>query len=1273
MLRKSISAKLGMFRFVLRSIGFKGPSLNAMLLLAAWLVASPFGQAYAATFFWDATGATAGTGGTGNWETTSSLWRASSDTGTLGIWSNIGGDNDAFLGGTAGTLTLTTGILANDITVDPTSGTAYIIGGATQTLTLVGTAQSVIDVASGDSLAITSGLTGTNGFTKNSAGTLNLDSAAGTAQLLGSITLNGGTLQAGSATNNGASQVLRSNAVNLAGGTSLTTVGTTIDLRVGSLSGSGSVTPATGGAVNILTLADSTFSGTITTTGGLNLRGANGTTQTLSGNLTGLTGTVGINSGATIRLSGTGNATSGVLGSSALATRGGTLTLDNSGGNTSATAGRIADTAAVTMLGGTLSLIGNSAGTTETVGTFAMNSGSSTISVTNNGGTGAVLAFTDSGSLRDSTSGTLNFIGLGTGTLGSAGNAPRITFSGALNANTVNNALTSTASGSTSVTYGWARVNGTSWAGNGANGIVALAEVTRNSATLGAAAANEITTFTPSNTTTTLAAGLGAATTPLLLKITPSGSGQSLASGGFSINASAVMLTGTTDFSITGSGSMFGTVASTRYIYTTDANTVFSVSQSFAGSNQPFNKSGPGTLSLNGASNQLGFTTAQNVNIIEGTLRGSLTSLGGGASSGGAFTTLNLYGGTLELSGGGTFSRALGVAGASGGGGLFINNSGTARGDGGFSAIGANASVNLVTAVGGATAAAPVWDTTAGFVSNGYALLFGSSRADSRIDFTNNVGLDNGTATNSYFAREIRVTDNTGSSTDIARLSGIISGSANADLLKTGAGVLELTGGNTYSGNTLISAGTLQVGSGSTTGTLGSTGAIQNNGILSVNRSDAFSITAPISGTGSLTKLAAGTLTLSGANTYSGGTTISGGTLQVGNGGTTGTLGSTSAVTNNAALVINRSDSITVTPVISGTGSLTQAGAGTTTVTGPNTFTGAVNVTGGTLAVATVGASTVAQPLGQAATPVTLSSGGRLSYTGVGTSWDRGITVTPGSTGTVRNSGSGELTLTGPISKDGSTLTFSGTQPIKVSSVITGASANSDLVIEDTTVTLSNANTYNGPTTINNGGKLVVTNTTGSATSTGNVQANSGSVILGTGFIQPASGGTVTISSGATVSVGNASGDTTGKVLTFTPASGGITTTFQSGSIIEFDLFSGAGLGDQSGNLAAADLFRTGGLFDISTGVKLKVTSAMTGFAANDRWRLLDWNTLGGTAPTGTFDTALFELPTLTGMLGWDLSQFYTAGTISVAAVPEPTRALLLAFGLVGILIRRRR
>jgi len=57
--------------------------------------------------FWDANGGTAGTGGTGTWNTTDLTWRNGSATGALQAWAN---GNRASLGGTAGTLTL-----ANDI------------------------------------------------------------------------------------------------------------------------------------------------------------------------------------------------------------------------------------------------------------------------------------------------------------------------------------------------------------------------------------------------------------------------------------------------------------------------------------------------------------------------------------------------------------------------------------------------------------------------------------------------------------------------------------------------------------------------------------------------------------------------------------------------------------------------------------------------------------------------------------------------------------------------------------------------------------------------------------------------------------------------------------------------------------------------------------------------------------------------------------------------------------------------------------------------------
>ncbi len=119
--------------------------------------------------------------------------------------------------------------------------------------------------------------------------------------------------------------------------------------------------------------------------------------------------------------------------------------------------------------------------------------------------------------------------------------------------------------------------------------------------------------------------------------------------------------------------------------------------------------------------------------------------------------------------------------------------------------------------------------------------------------------------------------------------------STGGGLTKNGTGTLILTGANTYTGATLISAGTLQLGNGGTTGTLSPTSAITDNGTLAFNNSGtltqgtSFSGSA-LSGTGGLTQAGTGTTTLLAANTYTGPTLISAGTLQLGNGGTTGTL-----------------------------------------------------------------------------------------------------------------------------------------------------------------------------------------------------------------------------------------------------------------------------------------------------------------------------------------------------------------------------------------------
>src|SRR5207248_5380831 len=71
------------------------------------------------------------------------------------------------------------------------------------------------------------------------------------------------------------------------------------------------------------------------------------------------------------------------------------------------------------------------------------------------------------------------------------------------------------------------------------------------------------------------------------------------------------------------------------------------------------------------------------------------------------------------------------------------------------------------------------------------------------------------------------------------------------------------------------------------------------------------------------------------------------------------------------------------------------------------------------------------------------------------------------------NGGGGTLTLSGGISKNGTTLTFAGGGTVNITTNgITGASPNSDLVVDGTTVVLSAPNSYNGPTTIQNSGTI---------------------------------------------------------------------------------------------------------------------------------------------------------------------------------------------------------
>lgn len=186
-----------------------------------------------------------------------------------------------------------------------------------------------------------------------------------------------------------------------------------------------------------------------------------------------------------------------------------------------------------------------------------------------------------------------------------------------------------------------------------------------------------------------------------------------------------------------------------------------------------------------------------------------------------------------------------------------------------------------------------------------------------------------------------------------------------------GSGTTALTGANSYTGGTTITAGTLQLGNGGTTGSV--LGNVVNNATLAINRSNAFSFSGDVSGGGTVQQLGAGTATLTGTNSYTGGTvvqagrllagsagafvqntayTVNGGTLDLGNWDlTTASLsGSGGTVALNAqTLTADQAGDSTYAGTITGTGGIAKAGAGVLTLSGTNSYSGTTSVTQGTL------------------------------------------------------------------------------------------------------------------------------------------------------------------------------------------------------------------------------------------------------------------------------------------------------------------------------------
>jgi len=239
------------------------------------------------------------------------------------------------------------------------------------------------------------------------------------------------------------------------------------------------------------------------------------------------------------------------------------------------------------------------------------------------------------------------------------------------------------------------------------------------------------------------------------------------------------------------------------------------------------------------------------------------------------------------------------------------------------------------------------------------AVLLGDSAGTLRFNNgggNNNVGnanatFDLGTGTASFFSRNRNATVNFGelwgglgttirqgassSGTTTYNIGGkgtsstfegmIVDGGTTAAGLvainKVGAGTLTLLGANTYLGNTTVSEGVLQIGSGGISGTPGG-GAVVNNATLILNRTNDLTVANAISGTGNLIVQGGGTVTFDGANTSSGSLIVNVGVAVV---GAAGSIQGPITLASGTRLDVSLNPGFALNQTLSGSGAVVGA------------------------------------------------------------------------------------------------------------------------------------------------------------------------------------------------------------------------------------------------------------------------------------------------------------------------------------------------------------
>ncbi len=280
----------------------------------------------------------------------------------------------------------------------------------------------------------------------------------------------------------------------------------------------------------------------------------------------------------------------------------------------------------------------------------------------------------------------------------------------------------------------------------------------------------------------------------------------------------------------------------------------------------------------------------------------------------------------------------------------------------------------------------------------------------------------------------------------------------------------------------------------------------------------------------------------------------------------------------------------------------------------------------------------------------------------------------------LESEGAGTVKFTAPFTVGGSNpagrvlqLSGSNTGLNEVVGIGQISAANATSLVKTGTGTwaITGSSLFTGGTQVE-AGRLLVTNSSDSATGLGSVTVAAGAVLGGSGRIAPAADAEISLT-GATLQVGlDLQGEPVSAAALTLHTSGSGSTRLLDGSVLALDLISGAGWGDQTTEAGAADRLVVGGSLMLGDSAVLRVgnPNRMDAWMAGDAWRLFDWTTLSGSAE-GTFTT--FELPVLPEGLAWDTSSLFDQGTLAIAFVPEPGRTAFIGLGLLFWLLRRKR